>query len=320
MRSFGWLVALSVVACHRGAAPVVVGSGTIEVREIDVGPQIPARVVRVFVDEGEAVSMGDTLVALRQSTTKADLAGNEARVRAAEASLEEALAGPRRPEIERAEADLRQAEAEAARAERDDERMKPLGANGTVSRQSADAAEADAKTAAARRDAARQALALLREGTRPERVRAARAELATAQAALAGTEAVAQDLVLIAPVAGVVLSRNSEPGEMLAVGQPAVTLGESADPFIWVYVPTRNLPRVREGQGAKILLDGFHDRPFTGRVVAIRPKAEFTPRVALTEEERADLVFGVKVALRDSAGMLKPGLPATVEILTTAGP
>jgi HlyD family secretion protein len=48
--------------------------------------------------------------------------------------------------------------------------------------------------------------------------------------------------------------------------------------------------------------------------VAINNKAEFTPRVALTEEERADLLFGVKIAFHDSAGRLKPGLPITVRI------
>jgi HlyD family secretion protein len=44
--------------------------------------------------------------------------------------------------------------------------------------------------------------------------------------------------------------------------------------------------------------------------------AEFTPRIALTEKERADLVFGVKVTLEDTTGMLKAGLPATVQIHT----
>jgi HlyD family secretion protein len=314
------LLAFAVVACHRGPALAIEGSGTIEVREIDVAPQVPARVVRVFVDEGEPVSAGDTLVALRQSTTLADIAGGKARARAAEASLREAIAGPRQAEIARAGADLRQAEAEAGRAERDYERVKPLGASGTVSRQSVDAAETQAKAAAARRDAAGEALELLRQGTRPERIQAARAELASARAALAGAEAVAEDLVLTAPVAGVVLSRNSEPGEMLAIGQSALTLGESADPFVWVYVATRNLPLVHQGQAATARLDGFPDHPLSGQVVAIRPKAEFTPRVALTEQERADLMFGVKVALRDTAALLKPGLPATVEIHVSGAP
>ncbi|HEX3232947.1 MAG TPA: efflux RND transporter periplasmic adaptor subunit [Gemmatimonadales bacterium] len=314
MRRGRWCLLLLALGCRRSGPEAIVGTGTIEVREVNVAPQVPARVVRVWHDEGEAVRAGDTLIALTQSTTRADLAEAAARVRAADAALREALAGTRPEELRRAEAELRMAEAEADRAARDLVRVRPLASNGTVSRQSLDEAEAAAASTAARRDAARHALDLLREGTRPERIQAARAEAARARAALQATTAVAHDLVLQAPVSGVVLSRNAEPGEMLAVGQSAVTLGESADPFVRVYIPTRQLPRVRQGQTATAVLDGFPRRPVAGRVVAINPQAEFTPRVALTERERADLVFGVKVALQDSTGFLKPGLPATVEI------
>jgi len=54
------------------------------------------------------------------------------------------------------------------------------------------------------------------------------------------------------------------------------------------------------------------DRDFGGTITSIKPNAEFTPRVALTERERADLVFGVKVEFADTTGMLKAGLPITV--------
>ena len=57
---------------------------------------------------------------------------------------------------------------------------------------------------------------------------------------------------------------------------------------------------------------GCPKREFAGRVIAIDDHAQFTPRVALTETERADLVFGVKVEFQDSTGILKPGLAATV--------
>jgi HlyD family secretion protein len=203
------------------------------------------------------------------------------------------------------------------KATRDLERLQPLVAAGAESPRSLDAATAEAATAVAGRDAAREEVQLLREGTRPERIELARAELASARAALAAATAVAGDLVLTAPVGGTVLSRNAEPGEMLAVGQSVVTLGETGATYTRVYVPTRELPSVRTGQAATAHLDGFPDRPFKGRVVAVSPTAEFIPRIALTEKERADLVFGVKVALEDTTGMLKAGLPATVEIHST---
>jgi HlyD family secretion protein len=79
-----------------------------------------------------------------------------------------------------------------------------------------------------------------------------------------------------------------------------------------VYVSPAVLPRLRVGQRATATLDAFPDRPIDGRIVAISQRAEFTPRVALTEEERADLLFGVKVAFADTSALLKAGLPVTV--------
>lgn len=309
-----WWTLMLLTACHAADDGRVRATGTIEVRELDVAPLVPARVVHVLVDEGATVRAGDTLATLIQSTTAADLAAAEARVGAVDAGLREAVAGARPAEIERAAADLRVAAAEADRAARDLDRVRPLAEHGTVSRQTLDAARAAADAAAGRREAARQALQLLREGTRPERVQAARAEVASARAARSAARSVARDLVLTAPVDGVIMSRNAEPGERLAAGQSALTLGEVAAPYVRVYVPTRLLPGVREGQRALARLDGYPAHPIEGRVVAISPKAEFTPRIALTEEERADLVFGVKVALVDTTGLLRPGLPATVEL------
>jgi HlyD family secretion protein len=314
MKAPQWLLLMAVAGCGTSASDRIVATGTIEMIEVDVAPQVPARIVAVQVEEGQTVRAGDTLAILIQSTTRAGVAEQEARVRAAEASLREARAGARPREIGRAEAELRQSEAEAVKASRDLERLQPLVAAGAESPQSLDAATAAAATALARRDAAGEDVQLLREGTRPERIDLARAELASARATLAATTAVAGDLVLTAPVGGTVLSRNAEPGEMLSSGQSVLTLGETGATYTRVYVPTRELPLVRTGQAATAHLDGFPDHPFKGRVVAVSPTAEFTPRIALTEKERADLVFGVKVALEDTTGMLKAGLPATVEI------
>ena len=316
LRRLSLAAAASLVlgACHRSGDRPLRATGTVEMREVDVTPLVPARIVRVLVDEGYTVHAGDTLVALTQSNTQSDIAGGEARLRAAAAALREAQAGARPGEVQQAEADMRAAEAQAERASRDLDRMRTLVTDGTVSRQSYDAAEAEASATAGRRDAAREALQLLREGTRPERIQAARAEVADARAALASAQAVAKDLVLTAPVSGIVISRNAEPGERLAPGQSALTIGEASAPYVRVYIPTRALPAVHRGQHAVAVLDGYPDRPIPGQVVAISPRAEFTPRIALTEEERADLLFGVKVALSDTTGLLRPGLPATVEL------
>jgi HlyD family secretion protein len=123
------------------------------------------------------------------------------------------------------------------------------------------------------------------------------------------------DLILTAPVSGIVTSRNAEPGEVLAPAEPAITLGDVSRPWVRVYVNERTLPGIHIGDPVSAVLDGLPGRNFPGQVVAISPKAEYTPRVALTETERADLMFGVKVAFTDSSGTLKAGLPVTVTFI-----
>ena len=302
-----------VLACGRGPAGVE-AVGTIEIVETSIAPMVPARVVRLAVDEGAAVSAGDTLVWLAQTTLPSDIEQRRARLAAAEAALRELERGPRPAEIEKAEAELRAAEAEAARTARDVERLTALQRSGGISEQELDAARAAAALAESRRRVAVETLGLLREGTRRERIQAARAEVASARAALAAAQATAGDLVLTAPVSGVVLERHVQPGEVVSAGTPTLTLGEVDRPWVRVFVSPAVLAGLRLGQPATATVDGMPGRRFPGRIVAIASRAEFTPRVALTEDERADLLFGVKVELTDTTGTLKAGLPATVRL------
>ena len=307
---------LALIASCRTNGDSVEGTGTLEVVEVDVSPLTPARVLRVWRQEGDTVIEGDTLVSLTQSTVAAEVEARRARLASAEAQLRDLQAGARPAELARAQSELRAAESEAVRTQQDLDRIAALAQGGNVSVQQLDMAKNAATAASSRRDALAEALRLLQEGARPQRVAAARAEVETARASLAAAEQTASDLVLTAPVSGVVLLRNAEPGEVLGAGVPAMTLGELGQPFVRIYVNQTVLPGVRLGAQADGVLDGLPDVTFTGRVIAINSKAEFTPRVALTDEERADLMFGVKVAFSDSAGRLKPGLPITVRSRT----
>jgi HlyD family secretion protein len=255
---------------------------------------------------------------LAQSALPADLEQRRARVSSAEARLRDLQAGARPAEIEKAQADLRSVTAEADRAERERARLEPLAAAATVSRSQYDAAVTAAHAAAARRDAAAEALRLLREGARPEQVAGARAELATARGALAAGEATQGDLVLTAPMDATVLGRYVERGEVLGAGEAAMTLGDARRPWVRVYLEAPVIPFVRVGQSARVTVQGLGGRSVPARVVSVATQAEFTPRVALTEKERADLLFGVKLDISDTTGTFKAGLPATVTIDTTA--
>jgi HlyD family secretion protein len=303
-----------LAACTKPPATEVEATGTLEVVEIDVSPTSPGRVSRVLVDEGAAVHAGDTLAVLTIPTLPGDVAQREAKAASARAAFQEAEHGPRPSEIASAAAELASAEATAERAAKDVERLRPLAAKQNVSAQDFDAARAVAASAADHRDALRAQLQQLRDGTRPERIHAAEADVQGARASVASALATARDLVLVSPVTGTVTNRSAEPGEVIAAGQAALTVAQTGRQTVRVYVSEAVLPRIRVGQSVRATLDAFPGREFAGRVVALSTQAEFTPRVALTETERADLLFGVKVQFEDSTGMLKAGLPVNVRI------
>jgi HlyD family secretion protein len=106
--------------------------------------------------------------------------------------------------------------------------------------------------------------------------------------------------VLVAPVDGRVVSRRAEPGEVLAAGERALLLAETERQFVRIYVGQEAVSHIRVGTKVTATLDAFPDRPFEGVVSAIASEAEYTPRVALTERERADLLFAVRVEFRDA--------------------
>jgi HlyD family secretion protein len=305
-----------IAACNRSANGALEAHGTVEIREMDVAPSTAARVVRVLVDEGDSVVLGDTLAVLSQPSLPSEIAAAEARLTTAQARLRDLEAGARAPELERARADLRAATSEAERTARDLERMRALAEAGAVSQQELDAARTAAETAASRRDATADALTLLEAGSRPETIRAARGEVANARGVLDGLRATAADLMLIAPASGVVLGRHADPGETLAAGRPVVTIGRTTEPWVRVYVAAEALPNLRVGQQVVVSVPGLA-REISGRITSINDRAEFTPRVALTEQERADQLFGVRIDVRGEPA-LKPGMPATVVFRSAA--
>jgi HlyD family secretion protein len=306
-----------LLACA-GQSDDIIAHGTVEIVQTDIAGLAPARILQVRHREGEWVEAGDTLVLLSQTGLSQDIEQRRARVRAAEAELRDLMQGARRPEIDQAAAELRSAESEAERTGREAERLGRLAEAGGISQSELDAARSAARVAASRRDAVREALELLQAGARPERIQAARAAVATAQSQLQMAEAAATDLVLVAPTSGVVLDRYVEPGEILPAGVPALSLGDPGRPWIRVYVSPAVFSAIKLGQRAQLTLDGIPGRSFEARVVALATRAEFTPRVALTEEERRDLLFAVKLDVIDTSRTVKAGLPATVRFDTAA--
>jgi len=114
------------------------------------------------------------------------------------------------------------------------------------------------------------------------------------------------------PIAGIVLNRSIEPGEITAAGTPLITIIDPADLRVTVYVPEDRYGLIKLGQTYPVTVDSFPSEVFTGTVTHIAGQAEFTPRNVQTTDSRKNTVFAIKLELPPSDGKLKPGMPADV--------
>jgi len=133
-----------------------------------------------------------------------------------------------------------------------------------------------------------------------------------AQSALDLINTQMEKLVIYAPVSGVVLARNIEPGEVVQAGATALTLGELDHLTITVYIPEDRYEEVSLGEDARVSVDSFPNQTFEATVTRIADKAEYTPRNVQTVEGRRTTVFAVELSVQDPNGQLKPGMPADV--------
>jgi HlyD family secretion protein len=318
------IATILLLACGGGNGNQAVFPGTVEVNESDAAPLVGGRVIEVRVIEGDSVLLGDTLAVLTQATLPAAVEDRRARVAAARARLADLRRGSRAPELERAGAELAAAETEADRSARDLVRAEKLVQDGVIAAQEFDRVKTAAEAAARRRDAARATLQLLREGSRSDQIQMAEAELASAVASLKGARADLGELAVTAPVRGVVLGRHTDPGEVVPSGTPIVTIGDVSTRWVRVYLPASLVARLPIGSEAAITFAEPPSRvaepPMQGRLQAVNPRAEFTPRAALTEEERSDLLFAARIELVDPPPGLRPGLPVNVRFPVPAAP
>jgi len=140
----------------------------------------------------------------------------------------------------------------------------------------------------------------------------AKSALAQAEASLALVDAQIAKLTVHAPMNGVVLTRNIEPGEFVQPGATTLTIGNINELTITVYIPENRYGEISLGQTAEVTVDSFPGEVFTAAVIQIADKAEFTPRNVQTVEGRSSTVFAIKLHVEDPEGKLKIGMPADV--------
>ena len=289
-------------------------SGNIEVTSVELSFKIPGRVTERPVDEGEPVAAGEIVARLDPADLLQEAASRRAEAQAARAQVRELETGYRKEEIAQAEAALRRIEAEAERLRVDFGRQKNLYRKEVISARDFDASQAAYQSTQASVREARERLKLLRNGPRKETIEQARARLRSAEALQTLAETRLGYATLVSPVSGLILSKNIEPGEQVAVGTPVITIGILDEVWLRAYISETDLGRVKVGQKAAITTDSFPGKKYPGTITFISPEAEFTPKSVQTEKERVKLVYRIKITIPNQSQELKPGMPADAEI------
>ena len=149
-----------------------------------------------------------------------------------------------------------------------------------------DRARAELARARATLTVSEQKLSLARGGARKGQTDAAQADAERAEAVLRQSIVVAKEGEIRAPTDGVVIHRLAEPGQLIAGGQPAVTLAFTDRLFVRTFIPETKLGRVKTGAVARVTVDAFPNREFAAHITEISPDAEFTPKAVETQSER----------------------------------
>lgn len=293
-------------------------SGNIEVTDVEVSFKLGGRVDQRLFDEGQIVKKGETVALLDSSDLRAEVAMRQSELLAARAFLAELEAGSRPLEIEVARARVASVHAARSRAENEFQRAERLLQSKVIADEQFVQVKGEYEMAVAKEREAQEQLKLVIEGPRREQIAQGRARVEQARAALALAETRMGYATLTAPLTGVVLSKNVEPGEYVAPGTPVVTVGELENPWLRAYINESDLGRVKLGQRVQVTTDSYPDKKYEGRISFIASQAEFTPKNVQTERERVKLVYRIKVDLMNPNLELKPGMPADAEILLTS--
>lgn len=270
------LTVLFIFILTRPRRQVIFGSGIIEVDRIEISTKVAGRISQIRCREGDDVKAGDTLVVIEHQELSAQDQAAKAGLQVAEQTIREVLA--RKNELEK---NLIRARSLHATGDLPDKDLESIETQYEVLKTQESKAQAGLKAA-------------------------------QAQAMLAAVQLT--NACIIAPRGGTVLNQNFEAGELVLPGAVIIEIGDLSSPWLKIYLPEKDLGRFKLGAKAMVKVDAFPAQPFLGQVVWISSQAEFTPRNIQVREERAQLVFAVKIAIDNHEGRLIPGMPADAEI------
>lgn len=288
--------------------------GNVEIREAEASFRQAGRIKELLVEEGDKVEEGQIIATLEEDTFEEALNSANAEINVVNAEVSKLKNGSRREEIALAEAVLRQTSALLNNAEIEYKRQAALLPSGAVSEKIVEAMKTQRDVAKANYDAANETLKLRKSGFRSEDIKSGESKLEAAKASRQRLVTALDDTKLYAPVSGIIISKPKEKGAIITPNTPVFTISMQSPIYIRAYAPETALGKVAPGTQVKIKTDSS-DKEYIGHVGFVSPRSEFTPKTVETEDLRSDLVYRLRIIVKDSDGKLLQGMPVTVKLL-----
>lgn len=262
-------------------------TGAFESTEVIVSAEASGRIIDLTISEGDRLSAGNTvgyIDSLQLHYKRQQL----------QSSVRTALS--RRPDIAKQIASIEQ---EITTAEFERDRTARLVAAKSANRKQLDDAEAYIKVLQKQLSALKSNLTLTADG--------AGSEAQSIEHQISQIDDQLAKCRLRSPVGGTVLIKYAEAGEVASVGKPLYKIADTETMFLRAYITADQLTRLREGQQVAVYADfGDDRRHYRGTVTWVSDKSEFTPKGIQTKDERANLVYAVKIQVSND-GYLKIG-------------
>ena len=283
-------------------------TGIFEATEITVSAQASGEVQQLDITEGQSLDSGTRVgqIDVYQLVQKQ----NELEAAKQQIYANKAATDSRQLDLNKQLASLQQ---QISHAQRERQRFARLVQDGAVARKLLDDINAQIsllqRQLEATRDQFRSTNASL-----ADQVKGFQAQMKGVEAQQRQLERQIQNATIVAPKSGVMLEQLVKAGEFVGVGKPLFKLAQMDHLYLRAYVTSAQLKSVMLGQKAKVYADygGGQQQEYVGKVAWISSRSEFTPKTIVTDDERADLVYAVKILIKND-GRVKIGMYGEVK-------
>lgn len=308
------VIVLAIIGFFFLKKPAEIIEGQADATSVRISGKLPGRVKDFYVQEGDMVKAGDTLVHIHSSLAEARLMQAEAMEKATAAQNKKVDAGTRKPIVEGARQLLAQATAARTIAQKTYERMENLYKENVVSEQKRDEAKAAYDAALAGEKAAQSQLNLALEGAQREDKESAAAMVDVAKGGIAEVESLLEDQYLTAPCDGQIDQIYPEEGELISLGAPVMSLLKVSDKWVTFNVREEYLKDLQLGQEVTVMVPALDKKEIKVKIFYVRDLGSYaTWHATKATGDWDSRTFQIKARPLSPEPEMRPGMTVIYE-------